>query len=314
MGVLTTVFGSKFGGKKPATREGGVGGGEYDDVDDDGYADYDYDDDDDQYSDLYDDNGGNNRTSSNGESRKGRLKSRGGRSNGEKNGTPGGMDGFNDEGFDDEEVEAAKREKYGRRTFPAESGVVKTATDGFLARKACGEDLHPPTSHVTAFNAHTTPENDLQLDFAYGYRGHDTRQNAVYNARGRIVYATAATGVVYDGDEHVQDFFTFHGDDILSLAMHPDGDIIATAQAGRDPVICVWSSKTCDILAELRGFISGRWLVLALTPLANFSRASDWTTSIPSPCTIGRTKKCSQTPRVIVNGYSTANTTRTMGA
>ena len=74
---------------------------------------------------------------------------------------PGGMDGFNDEGFDDEEVEAAKREKYGRRTFPAESGVVKTATDGFLARKACGEDLHPPTSHVTAFNARTTPENDL---------------------------------------------------------------------------------------------------------------------------------------------------------
>ena len=243
MGVLTTVFGSKFGGKKPASGEGGDDGGG------DGYGEDDYDDYDDRYSDLYDDDGG-----AGGGDGTGRLNSRGGRNNGEKNGTGGGMDGFNDEGFDDEEVEAAKREKYGRRTFPAESGVVKTATDGFLARKACGEDLHAPTSHVTAFNAHTTPENDLQLDFAYGYRGHDTRSNAVYNARGRIVYATAATGVVYDSDEHVQDFFTFHGDDILSLAMHPDGDIIATAQAGRDPVICVWSSKTCDILAELRGF------------------------------------------------------------
>ena len=161
---------------------------------------------------------------------------------------------FDEHGFDNDEVLAMVRESYGRRTFAAESGVVKLASEGFLARKACGDDLHPPTAHATAFNAHNAPDNDLQLDFAYGYRGHDARGNGAYNADGKIVYTTAACGVVYDGVEHVQDFFTFHSDDILCLAMHPDGEIAATGQAGRDPVVCVWSTKTNRVLAELRGF------------------------------------------------------------
>jgi len=169
------------------------------------------------------------------------------------------LDGTNDGLFtteerDDENVLGQLHERYGRRTFAAESGVIKPTSGGFLAKKACAGELHAPTSHVCAFNAHTVPENDLQLDFAYGYRGHDTRHNAVYNVDGKVVYASAATGVVYDGNEHVQQFFTFHGDDILCLAIHPELDIVATGQAGRDPVVCVWSTKTCEILAELRGF------------------------------------------------------------
>ena len=128
-------------------------------------------------------------------------------------------DDFNDDGFDDDDfngdgddagearfdqyegqtfedlgVTAWAREKYGRRTFAPESGVVKSAAEGFLARKACGDDLHAPTAHATGFNAHTTPENDLQLDFAYGYRGHDTSSNGVYNADGKIGYATGGDG------------------------------------------------------------------------------------------------------------------------
>lgn len=156
--------------------------------------------------------------------------------------------------FDVDDVEALRRERYGRRSHPAESGVAKSARESFLARKACGDDLHAPTSHATAFNAHMAPDNDLQLDFAYGYRGHDALNNGIYNADGRIVYATAACGIVYDGDEHTQEFFTFHGDDILCLAVHPDLDIVATGQAGRDPVVCVWSTRTREVLAELRGF------------------------------------------------------------
>ena len=105
------------------------------------------------------------------------------------------FDQYDEQTFEDIGVTAWAREKYGRRTFAPESGVVKSATEGFLARKACGDDLHAPTAHATGFNAHMTPENDLQLDFAYGYRGHDTWSNGVYNVDGKIVYATAATGV-----------------------------------------------------------------------------------------------------------------------
>lgn len=153
-----------------------------------------------------------------------------------------------------DDVSALARERYGRRNHPAESGVAKSTRESFLARKACGDDLHAPTAHATAFNAHNAPENDLELDFAYGYRGHDAKKNGMYNKEGRIVYTTAACGVVYDGDEHTQEFFTFHGDDILCLAVHPDLEIVATGQAGRDPVVCVWNTKTRAVLAELRGF------------------------------------------------------------
>ena len=164
------------------------------------------------------------------------------------------FDQYEGQTFEDLGVTAWAREKYGRRTFAPESGVVKSAAEGFLARKACGDDLHAPTAHATGFNAHTTPENDLQLDFAYGYRGHDTSSNGVYNVDGKIVYATAATGIVYDGDEHVQDFFTFHSDDILCMSLHPDMDLIATGQVGRDPVVCIWSTKTHEMISELRGY------------------------------------------------------------
>ena len=79
-------------------------------------------------------------------------------------------------------------------------------------------------------------------------------RSGVYNVDGKIVYATAATGIVYDGDEHVQDFFTFHSDDILCMSLHPDMDLIATGQVGRDPVVCIWSTKTHEMISELRGY------------------------------------------------------------
>ena len=88
----------------------------------------------------------------------------------------------------------------------------------------------------------------------YGYRAHDCRHNLVYNIDGLVVYPAAATGVCYDGREHAQQFFTAHTDDIVSLAMHPEREIIATGQVGKDPSICVWSSTTCELLAELKGF------------------------------------------------------------
>ena len=40
----------------------------------------------------------------------------------------------------------------------------------------------------------------------------------------------AAVGIVYHREKHAQRFYTEHTDDILSLAIHPVKDTIATGQ------------------------------------------------------------------------------------
>jgi microtubule-associated protein-like 6 len=70
------------------------------------------------------------------------------------------------------------------------------------------------------------------------------RNNLFYNKDGRIVYHTAALGVVYDKQKHEQFFFHGHDDDITALAIHPkDRLTIATGQLGKDPKILIWRSR-----------------------------------------------------------------------
>lgn len=48
-------------------------------------------------------------------------------------------------------------------------------------------------------------------------QGRRIRNNLFYNIDGKIVYHTAALGVVYDKDRHEQLFFHGHDDDITAL-------------------------------------------------------------------------------------------------
>ena len=165
----------------------------------------------------------------------------------------GALEALAEEGIDSD-IEAEENERYNRRPRPADGPVDRSTEGGFLARQPCRAALVAPTAHSTAHNTHEKPDHELQLDFVYGYRAHDCRHNLVYNIDGLVVYPAAATGIAYDSREHTQQFFTMHTDDIVSLAMHPDREIMATGRVGKDPTICVWSSTTCELLAELKGF------------------------------------------------------------
>ena len=43
-------------------------------------------------------------------------------------------------------------------------------------------------------------------------------------------------------DRHAQRFFRHHDDDVVSLAVHPDGRHVATGQCGRNPAVLVWDA------------------------------------------------------------------------
>ncbi len=39
----------------------------------------------------------------------------------------------------------------------------------------------------------------------------------------------------------------------FSLSLHPDKTLVATAQIGKDPFVCVWDSSTLETVSILQG-------------------------------------------------------------
>ena len=61
----------------------------------------------------------------------------------------------------------------------------------------------------------SAPECQLRLEWVYGYRGHQCRNNLHYTASGEVVYFVAGVGVVYNTAEGRQRFYLGHSDDII---------------------------------------------------------------------------------------------------
>ncbi|XP_050404782.1 echinoderm microtubule-associated protein-like 6 [Patella vulgata] len=98
----------------------------------------------------------------------------------------------------------------------------------------------------------TAPEAQLRLEWVYGYRGHQCRNNLFYTSNKDIVYFVAGVGIVYSVREHKQRFFLGHDDDIISLTLHPERSLVATGQIGKKPYICVWDTSTCETVSILK--------------------------------------------------------------
>ncbi|XP_033874936.2 echinoderm microtubule-associated protein-like 6 isoform X2 [Acipenser ruthenus] len=106
---------------------------------------------------------------------------------------------------------------------------------------------------VSSLKRERAPEESLKLQFVHGYRGYDCRNNLFYTQAGEVVYHIAAVAVIYNRQQHTQRFYVGHDDDILSLAIHPVKDYVATGQVGRDPSIHVWDTQTLKCLSLLKG-------------------------------------------------------------
>lgn len=61
----------------------------------------------------------------------------------------------------------------------------------------------------------TAPTSSLKLEWVFGYRGHQCRNNLYYTGTKEIVYFVAGVGVVYNTRENSQRFFLGHDDDII---------------------------------------------------------------------------------------------------
>ena len=120
-------------------------------------------------------------------------------------------------------------------------------------RKNCKDDLKVKKKVVRGVSRPPAPDNGLVLDFVFGYRGYDCRNNIFYTAQKEIVYHVAALGILYNPETNTQRFYTKHTDDILCLSLHPMKDYVATGQVGKDAVIHVWDIEKCTSLSILKG-------------------------------------------------------------
>ena len=68
-----------------------------------------------------------------------------------------------------------------------------------------------PSGYKASRNSSQAPDGNLRLKHAHGFRCHDTRGNLKYaRGGGRIVYTTAALGVVQEKASREQEFFDLH--------------------------------------------------------------------------------------------------------
>jgi HELP motif len=71
---------------------------------------------------------------------------------------------------------------------------VDESSEQFMAvRPWLGQIAEPDNHNVPNPSA---PDVQYKLEYVYGYRSADTRQNVKYNSNKNIVYMTAALGVV----------------------------------------------------------------------------------------------------------------------
>lgn len=109
-------------------------------------------------------------------------------------------------------------------------------------------------------------EDALQLDWVHGYSAQHSRGTLRYTAAGDLVYNAACVGIVYSLESHEQRFNLDHTDEIRSLALHPDSNIVATGERGHPPKIHVWDSSNMKIIVTLRGVHQGGIGCLSFSP------------------------------------------------
>jgi microtubule-associated protein-like 6 len=144
----------------------------------------------------------------------------------------------------------------GLKYEPTDEDDIRVEDDGgeeFMAVKPWLGAIHAPTGWKDPKDVNKPPQYTLELEFVHGYRGFDSRDNVYYTASGEVLYSAAGVGIVYNRRAHVQRFFMEHTDDIICVAIHPEGNIAATGEIGKAALICVWDTTTMQCISKLQG-------------------------------------------------------------
>jgi WD40 repeat protein/Ca2+-binding EF-hand superfamily protein len=130
--------------------------------------------------------------------------------------------------------------------------------DEFQAIKPWKSVIREPSTYkedpeVTNSKNGKLPKAILELQYAYGYRGYDCRSNLFFGSHvNEIVYTTAGLGVAFNTKDNKQIFNNEHNADIISIAVHSDGHMVATGDVSKFPNIILWDINTGTTIKKLK--------------------------------------------------------------
>jgi WD40 repeat protein len=151
--------------------------------------------------------------------------------------------------------------------FLFEDEVIKEGEE-FMAVKPWIGAVKEPDSHPEANPS--PPDVSYNLEYAYGYRCQDSRNNVYYNPAGNICYMTACLGVILDKESNTQVFFgggeventskqvasdaNHHNNDIMCMDVNSSGgrNMAVTGQVGKSPSIFIWDTATGEKIKRFK--------------------------------------------------------------
>ncbi|XP_005390481.1 PREDICTED: echinoderm microtubule-associated protein-like 1 isoform X6 [Chinchilla lanigera] len=154
----------------------------------------------------------------------------------------------------------AAKSKPKEPVFSAEEGYVKM----FLRGRPV--TMYMPKEQVDSYSLEAKvelPTKRLKLEWVYGYRGRDCRNNLYLLPTGETVYFIASVVVLFNVEEQLQRHYAGHNDDVKCLAVHPDritiatGQVAGTSKDGKQllPHVRIWDSVTLNTLHVIgKGF------------------------------------------------------------
>ena len=116
------------------------------------------------------------------------------------------------------------------------------------------------------------PKVNLKLDYVFGYRTKDTRNNLYYLKNNIVVYHAATLGIIHNLETNSQKFFTGHREEILSFSINSSRNLIATGEntpinpESRKPKLCVWDTELKEI-ASFQGMFEKGIKAISFSPL-----------------------------------------------
>lgn len=144
--------------------------------------------------------------------------------------------------------------------------VEEAEGEQFMSVRPWIGQITEPDSHNPVNNEQ--PDTTYALEYVYGYRCADSRQNVYFNAQGQATYMTAALGVILDPASNTQKFFgggevdqtaknvandlKHHTDDIMCVRVNNDRTCAVSGQVGSKPTIFKWDACTGDMQQRIK--------------------------------------------------------------
>ena len=215
------------------------------------------------------------------------------------------IDWNNDAEIDEEFNEDANqvKKKFNKKTGAAEDrgdaddrefdffeGADAGSGEQFMAVRPYEGAIMEPTNHNEPSD--DLPDISYELEYVYGYRAEDSRMNVYYSSEGKIVYFTAALGVILCQKSNMQTFFgggetdntskkvarteKSHTNDITAIGISVCRKLAATGQNGSKPVAFVWDTSSGEKKARFQCKKGGREITaISICPAAKYVAMTD---------------------------------------